>query len=75
MLHKILVRPFAALARGLAQRLQPRPRGPVPDKGLRQSRAELEQMSARELNDLGIGRGDIPALLDDPVGWRRGRHG
>ncbi|MES2242002.1 MAG: DUF1127 domain-containing protein [Pseudomonadota bacterium] len=44
------------------------------DKGLRQSRAELAQMSARELNDLGIGRGDIPALLDDPAGWRRDRH-
>ena len=73
MLHKTLVLPVAALARGLAQRLQPKPRGPVPDKGLRQSRAELEQMSARELNDLGIGRGDIPALLDDPVGWRRDR--
>ncbi|MDI1273296.1 DUF1127 domain-containing protein [Polaromonas sp.] len=75
MLHKTLVLPFAMLTRGLAQWLQPRPRGPVPDKGLQQSRAELEQMSARELNDLGIGRGDIPALLDDPVGWRRDRPG
>lgn len=74
MLHKTLVLPFAALARGLARRLQPRPGGPVQDKGLRQSRAELEQMSTRELNDLGISRGDIPALLDDPAGWRRDRH-
>lgn len=73
MLHKILALPFAALARGLAQRLQPKPRRPVPDKGWRQSRAELTQMSARELNDLGISRGDIPALLDDPVGWHRDR--
>ena len=74
MLHKILVLPFAALARGLAQRLQSKPRGTVQDNGLRQSRGELEQMSARELNDLGIGRGDISALLDDPAGWRRDRH-
>lgn len=74
MLHKILVLPFAALARGLAQRLQSKPRGTVQDNGLRQSRGELEQMSARELNDLGIGRGDIPALLDNPAGWRRDSH-
>ncbi|MDI1238745.1 MAG: DUF1127 domain-containing protein [Polaromonas sp.] len=75
MPHKTLVIPFAALARGLAQWLQPGPHGPVPDKGLQQSRAELAQMSTRELNDLGISRGDIPALLDDPVGWRRDRPG
>ena len=35
--------------------------------------AELQQMSARELNDLGIGRGEIPALLETPATWRGGR--
>jgi len=35
--------------------------------------ATLRNMSDRELNDLGIGRGDIPALLDEPALWRRDR--
>lgn len=35
--------------------------------------AELRQMSALELNDLGIGRGEIPALLEAPATWREGR--
>ena len=73
MPNKTIARPFLAIARGLARLARRVPRGSVQDKGLRQSRAELEQMSARELNDLGIGRGDIPALLDNPVAWRRGR--
>ena len=35
----------------------------------RQQSSELAHMSARELNDLGIGRGDIPALLNQPAAW------
>ncbi|MBA3594025.1 MAG: DUF1127 domain-containing protein [Polaromonas sp.] len=49
------------------------PSWPAQDKRLRRNRHELAQMSTRELNDLGIGRGDIPALLDDAVAWRRDR--
>jgi len=73
MPHKTIARPFLAIARGLARLTRRMPRGPAQHKGLRRSRTELEQMSARELNDLGIGRGDIPALLDDPVAWRKDR--
>jgi uncharacterized protein YjiS (DUF1127 family) len=62
--------PFRGLARRLAQRL---PRRNAADKGLRQSRQDLLQMSAHELKDLGIGRSDIPALFDDPQAWRRDR--
>lgn len=62
--------PFRALAHGLA-RLTPRGKGP--DGGLRQSRQDLLQMSAHELKDLGISRGDIPALFEDPQAWRRDR--
>ena len=77
MLHKIVGFPFPALARGLAQMTRVLPRWPTQDKGLRRSRVELAQMSTRELNDLGISRSDIPALLDDPVAWRKrgGPHG
>ncbi len=35
-------------------------------------RAELAQMSNRELNDLGIGRSDIPGVMDAPE-WRNDR--
>lgn len=73
MLYKIVGFPFLALARGLAQMTRVLAQWPAQDRGLRRSRAELAQMSARELNDLGIGRGDIPALLDEPVAWRRDR--
>lgn len=34
---------------------------------------ELSQMSARDLNDLGIGRSEIPALLDPSDGWQKDR--
>ncbi|MGC1175379.1 DUF1127 domain-containing protein [Polaromonas sp.] len=73
MLYKTVGFPFPALARGLAQMTRVLPRWPTQDRGLRRSRDELAQMSARELNDLGISRGDIPALLDEPVAWRRDR--
>ncbi len=73
MLYKIVGFPFLALARGLAQMARMLPRWPAQDEGLRRSRDELARMSERELNDLGIGRGDIPALLDEPVAWRRDR--
>ncbi|HYW57518.1 MAG TPA: DUF1127 domain-containing protein [Polaromonas sp.] len=39
----------------------------------RRDRAELAQMSSGELNDLGIGRGDIRALMDAPAAWRKDR--
>jgi uncharacterized protein YjiS (DUF1127 family) len=73
MPYKTVAFPFLALARGLAQMTRVLPRWPAQDKGLRRSRDELAQMGARELNDLGISRGDIPALLDDPVAWRSDR--
>ncbi|MEO8021933.1 DUF1127 domain-containing protein [Polaromonas sp.] len=73
MLYKIVGFPFLALARGLTQMTRVLPSWPSQDKGLRRSRDELAQMSTRELNDLGIGRGDIPALLDEPAAWRRDR--
>lgn len=74
MLYRTIVLPYAALARGLA-RLERLARWPAPRdaRALRQSRAELEQMSARELNDLGISRSDIDGLIDDPVHWRQDR--
>ncbi|MDO8386871.1 MAG: DUF1127 domain-containing protein [Polaromonas sp.] len=62
--------PLQGLAHGLAQRL---PRGKAGDKGWRQSRQDLLQMSAHELKDLGISRSDIPALFEDPQAWRRDR--
>lgn len=34
---------------------------------------ELLRMSARELNDLGIGRSEIPALLEQPAAWQKDR--
>ncbi len=36
-------------------------------------RAALAQMSNRELNDLGIGRSDIPGVVDTPARWREDR--
>jgi uncharacterized protein YjiS (DUF1127 family) len=73
MPYKTVAFPFLALSRGLAQMARVLPRWPAQDKQLRRSRDELAQMGTRELNDLGIGRGDIPALLDDPVAWHRDR--
>jgi uncharacterized protein YjiS (DUF1127 family) len=74
MLYRTIVLPYAALARGLA-RLERLARWLAPRnaRGLRKSRAELEQMSARELNDLGISRCDIDGLIDDPARWRLDR--
>lgn len=74
MLYRTILLPYAALARGLAW-LEKLARWPAPDnaRALRQSRAELEQMSARDLNDLGISRSDIALLIDDPVRWRQDR--
>jgi uncharacterized protein YjiS (DUF1127 family) len=69
MVFKISL-PFHDLARALAQLM---PSGQVKDKRLQQGREELLQMSARELNDLGISRGDIPALYEEPQAWRRDR--
>lgn len=40
----------------------------------RQDLAALGQMNERELKDLGLGRSDIPALLDAPTLWRQDRH-
>ena len=34
---------------------------------------ELAGMNGQELNDLGIGRGEIPAVLEAPLHWRRDR--
>lgn len=73
MLYKTVGFPFLALTRELVRITRVLPRRPAQDRGLRRSRDELAQMGARELNDLGISRGDIPALLDDPVAWRRDR--
>jgi uncharacterized protein YjiS (DUF1127 family) len=39
----------------------------------RRSRDELAGMGARELSDLGIGRGDIGGMLDDAQAWRKDR--
>ncbi|MDW5443269.1 DUF1127 domain-containing protein [Polaromonas sp. SM01] len=39
----------------------------------KQDLALLRQMSTCELKDLGLGRGDIPALLDAPASWRQDR--
>lgn len=74
MLYRTIIFPYAALARALAwlERLTLRP-APEDARALRRSRAELEQMSARELNDLGISRSDIGALVDDPAHWRQDR--
>ncbi len=62
--------PFQGVVRWLARRL---PGGKAAEPGGRQSRQELSQMSEHELKDLGISRGDIPALFEDPRGWRRDR--
>ncbi|MFI5445114.1 DUF1127 domain-containing protein [Polaromonas sp. UC242_47] len=39
----------------------------------RQDLAALGQMNERELKDLGLGRSDIPALLETPTLWREDR--
>lgn len=58
----MLPRPlFVVLSQALT-RLQRRVRCRVARHDRRQA-AELQGMSARELNDLGIGRGEIPYLL------------
>ena len=40
----------------------------------RLQRDELMAMSSHQLNDLGIGRSEIPALFDEPAGWRATRY-
>jgi len=40
----------------------------------RLQRDELMAMSSHELNDLGIGRSEIPALFGEPSSWRASRH-
>jgi hypothetical protein len=40
----------------------------------RLQRDELMAMSNHELNDLGIGRSEIPALLGEPSSWRSSRY-
>jgi len=45
--------------------------GPAPT---RLQRDELMAMSSHELNDLGIGRSEIPALLGEPSAWRSSRY-
>lgn len=40
----------------------------------RLQRDELMAMSGHELNDLGIGRSEIPALFGEPSSWRASRH-
>jgi hypothetical protein len=69
MVFRILL-PLHGLVRALAQLVPPAKKG---GKGLRQGREDLLQMSAHELKDLGISRSDIPALFEDPQGWRRDR--
>jgi uncharacterized protein YjiS (DUF1127 family) len=36
-------------------------------------RDELMAMSSHQLNDLGIGRSEIPALFDEPSSWKASR--
>ncbi|RYF43864.1 MAG: DUF1127 domain-containing protein [Comamonadaceae bacterium] len=62
--------PFQAVAHALGRLIPSRKTGP---ECARRSREDLLQMSAHELRDLGIGRGDIPALMDDPQAWLRDR--
>ncbi|MFC5519391.1 DUF1127 domain-containing protein [Polaromonas jejuensis] len=74
MLPKTIALVSSALQRLLA-RLPGRPMFPGRQQRGQDKRheAELRQMSTRELNDLGIGRGEIPALLETPATWRGGR--
>jgi uncharacterized protein YjiS (DUF1127 family) len=60
------VQPLLAQLRGLALGLQAHHRRS-------RDRAALAQMSNRELNDLGIGRSDIPGVVDTPARWREDR--
>ncbi len=73
MLHTNPVFSFAAISRALGRLARLASGRSNAAARLRGNRAELAHMSARELNDLGIGRGEIPALLDDPLAWRRDR--
>ncbi|MGH8803526.1 MAG: DUF1127 domain-containing protein [Polaromonas sp.] len=63
----------SALQRLLARLMRRGRRQPGPDRQYKRHRAELQQMSARELNDLGIGSGEIPALLKTPATWHMDR--
>jgi uncharacterized protein YjiS (DUF1127 family) len=60
----------AAFAAAMWAAVAPRQRAPVPGAG------ELAGMSDRELTDLGIGRSEVPHLLDEAsrasrsCGWR-----
>ena len=38
-----------------------------------QQHQDLSLMSAQELKDLGIGRSEIPALLDQADAWKKDR--
>lgn len=38
-----------------------------------QQHQDLSSMSAQELKDLGIGRSEIPALLDQADAWKKDR--
>ena len=38
-----------------------------------QQHQDLSSMSAQELKDLGIGRSEIPALLDQAAAWKKDR--
>ena len=40
----------------------------------RLQRDELMAMSSHELNDLGIGRSEIPALFGEPSTWQSSRY-
>ena len=68
MLPKTIALVFSAL-----QRLFARLHASPAFRQRRRHEAELRQMSARELSDLGIGRGEIPALLETPAAWLKSR--
>lgn len=42
--------------------------------GKERDTAELRLMTDHELKDLGIGRGEIPALVNEPRAWRWDRY-
>ena len=47
---------------------------PEQPKATRLQRDEMMAMSTHELNDLGIGRSEIPALLGEPSSWKASRY-